>query len=118
MVEPFSGWIASLADGRTVFETPPEAGQLSPWQQLIRSGEKITMLRLQLSGITVMSVPNADGYVQCTRLVTRRITTSTQRGIGSVFGDHVVMTWVDEGRNVWPEIVPLAAYRVHSTLRE
>lgn len=119
----FQGWIASLSNGETVHELPMLDGQLSPWQALLRrlreEDLQITMLRLQRAGATLIAIPGARGYLQCTE-VFKDLQTGAERsrqGIGSVFGETVVMTWIDNSRNIWADLRPLKDLRVHSTLQ-
>jgi len=122
MVKTSGRWLASLSDGRNVIETIPENGRLSPWQALLaemrESGVKMTQLRLQVNGVTVVGARGADGYLQCTeaRINLQTGKQTSIRGIGSVFGDRVYLTWVDDDHNVWQDCRPLADLKVHSTL--
>ncbi len=122
LVKTSGRWLASLSDGRNIIETPPQPGQLSPWQALLaelrESGVRMTQLRLQVNGVTVVGARGADGYLQCTEV---RINLQTREqtvvcGIGSVFGEQVFLTWVDEDHNIWQDVRPLADLVVHSTL--
>ena len=115
-------WIASLSDGRTIFETDPQPGGLSHWQMLLAelrgSDVKMTQLRLQVNGITLIGARNADGYLQCTeiRVILDTGETTSIRGLGSIFGGSVLMNWVDDDHNVWQDVRPVEDLRVHSTL--
>lgn len=120
--EKFNGWIASLSNGETIFERPMEKGKLSPWQDLLKwlrdNPVEMTMLRLQINGVTIIGMRNADGYLQCTQYFKSIFTGAEKfkRGIGSIFKDQVIMNWIDEDRNIWTEILPLKEYLLHSTL--
>jgi hypothetical protein len=121
--EKFNGWIASLSNGETIFERPMEKGKLSPWQDLLKwlrenPSVHMTMLRLQINGITIMGMKNANGYLQCIQYFKSVFTgkEKLKRGIGSVFGNIVVMNWIDEDHNIWTEQLPLKEYLLHSTV--
>lgn len=115
-------WIAYLNNGEVVAETPPGKGELSAWQGLLfrlrQNGERITMLQLQMNGARISAIPKAAGYVQCSEMH-RDLQTKAERhsrGIGSIFGDHVVMIWVDDKNNIWQDIRPLTDLKLHSTI--
>lgn len=121
-MDKFQGWIASLDNGETVHEEWIE-GQESPWQALIkrvRKGEvRITQLRLQRGGITLVALANALGYVQATE---KRMSVNTGneyeiQGIGYVIGDAVILNWINDTGHVWQDIRPLKSMLVHSTLQ-
>lgn len=118
----FSGWIASLSNGETVFETPAVPGEPSSWQKLLsrirEDGLKMTALRLQRGGTTIMARSRAEGYVQCGEIKIALISgkTSNVQGIGTVIGDQVIITWMDNNRNIWQDVRPLNELRIHSTL--
>jgi hypothetical protein len=113
-------WLVSLSDGSTIVEQWIP-GELSPWQQLLKTLEdtkkQITQLRLQAHGRTYVCVSNADGYYQA------RKATSTcggpeveeRHGIGYVTGGQLHMTWVGmESGDVWNEVrsvPPLGVWR-------
>ena len=123
------GWVANLSDGSTVFETPPQEGQLSPWQQLLEkcrndTSIKITMLRLQYGGLSIWAMPHqmCDGYFQA-REVHRIVYRDQYRhlhGVGSVVGDQVFITWLEFTSNgkieIKSDVRPLHTCRVHTTV--
>lgn len=135
----FSGWIASLSDGSTIFEQPPQEGQRSAWQQLLKrlretEGLEMTMLRLQHHGTTVVAMPKkmCDGYFQA-REVQKKFFRSMGvngekerhlQGIGSVVGDQIYICWIDiENGNVYQELRPVISPEgwnslIHTTLYE
>ncbi len=120
--ENFQGWIASISNGSTIFETPMEPGKLSPWQALLRRLKnedlRITLLRLQISGMTLISMREAEGYLQCIEIA-KSVQTGNElirRGLGSIIGGKVYLTWIDEHRNIWQDVRPLEDMRIHSTL--
>jgi hypothetical protein len=103
-------------------------GQLSPWQALLaelrETGVRMTQLRLQVNGVTIIGGQPAKGelacrgYLQC---IEARINLATGaataiRGLGSIYGDLAFITWVDPDHNVWQDVRPLAELKVHSTL--
>jgi len=117
-----TGWIASLSNGETAFETPPVPGQISSWQSLLRRLQQehigITQMRLQKNGTTVIAVPKADGYVHAYEY-SKAVFSGREmqiQGIGSVFGDVVFMTWMNDTGQVWQDIRELSVLRVHSTI--
>jgi hypothetical protein len=121
-VQSSGRWIASLSNGETIFEEPVQPGALSPWQALLQRCRdeqlSITRLRLQMVGVTVTALANASGFVQCSEMH-RDLQTKVERhrrGIGSVIGDVVVINWIDDSRNVWQDVRPLADLKLHSTL--
>lgn len=122
MADTFQGWIASLNTGETVHEEWIE-GQESPWQALIKrvkSGEvRITQLRLQRGGVTLVALPNVEGYVQASevKFSGNMKVQYTYQGIGSVIGDIVVLNWVNDYGQVWQDIRPLNSMLVHSTVQ-
>jgi hypothetical protein len=127
MSNHFEGWIASLSNGETVFETPPVPGEHSAWQALLRrlkaEGLRITQLRLQHASSTVMAARNmgsveAQGFVQAYEMRKALFSgkESHYHGVGSVFGDQVFMVWLDGIGNAWGEVRDLSDLRVHSTM--
>lgn len=115
-------WIASLSNGETIFEEPVQPGALSPWQALLQRCRdedlRIVQLRLQVAGVNVTALAGAAGFVQCSEMH-RDLQTKAERhrrGIGSVIGDVVVINWIDDSRNIWQDVRPLADLRLHSTL--
>lgn len=124
--EKFVGWIASLSDGNEIHEAPTGAGEPSAWQNLIKytkmTGVRVTMLRLIRGGVTVSTMPakNLTGLFQgyeITKTFNSGIETHRQ-GIGSVVGDKVFITWVNDFGNVWQDIRDLSSCIIHTTLRD
>ena len=119
-------WVASLSNGETVIEQPPVAGEISTWQELLArlkvENLKITQMRVQAGKRTVVAMPKVDGYVQCYEQ--RGYVTSSGevvpkdvvQGIGSVIGDQVFITWVNQQGDAWQDMRPLAQMKIHSTL--
>ncbi len=124
--QPFQGWIASLSNGDTVWETPPVPGEKSSWQKLIdrlgRENLKVTGLRVQRGGVTVCALPpkQCDGYYQAYELrkIMFRGQSQHRQACGSVVNDQVFIFWIDEGGNLWQDIRPLESERPHTTLRD
>jgi hypothetical protein len=123
----FQGWIASLSNGETVFQAPDEPGEHSAWQSLLRrlkaEGLRITQMRLQHGGQTVMAnrrmgSAQAEGFVHAYEL--RKAVFSGKeelyQGVGSVFGEEVLMIWMNGDGLSWLEIKPLSEMRIHSTM--
>lgn len=96
---------------------------MSAWQSLLKrlretSDLHMTQLRLQHNGRTVVAVPKAEGYVACYQVHKTLNTTeqTTYQGIGSIVGDQVFMTWINQAGDVWQQIEELNKLKVHSTL--
>lgn len=132
------GWIASLSDGSTVYESKPIKGERTPWQLLLErcrtethettsrlyeNGHeilvpktvplRITMLRMQYGPVMIMAMPQqmCDGYFQAreaTRVVFRDYYIHMQ-GIGSIVGDMVFITWI--------ELLPDNQFQIRSDIR-
>lgn len=124
--KPFRGWIASLSNGETVWETPPVPGEKTAWQALLdrltNENLKMTGLRVQRGGVTLHALPTkmCDGYYHAYELreIMWRGGTEHRQACGSVIGDKVFIFWIDDGGNVWQDIRPLSTERIHSTLRD
>lgn len=124
--DKFQGWIASLSNGETVFESPSTSGEISAWQKLRARCEKegisVTQIRLQLGGLTFIGANNADGYCQCweqhLNLFDKTKPPLLFRGIGSVIEEHVFITWVDSSGNIKQEIRTLESMAVHCVLKK
>lgn len=134
------GWIASLSNGETVYETQPEEGKPTPWQGLIERTRNethttknsevevpltITMMRLQYGPLMVQAMPHqmCDGYFQAREalhVVYRNIDVN-KHGIGSVVGDNVFITWIEMTPTgqfyVKSEVRPLESCKVHTTVK-
>jgi hypothetical protein len=115
-----------LSNGETVFETGDPMDDLTGWQQLIdrcRSENlRITQLQLQRNGVTIVSVPNAEVYLQAyeARSSGRNTTKTTlMQGVGVVVNDMVHITWiaVDE-RLVKQDVRPLSLMYLHTNYRQ
>jgi len=120
------GWIATLSDGTTAAEAPPIPGERTSWQLLIdHIKEKeisITRLVLQRGATRAVALPpkSCDGYYQAyeiKKVLWRDIDVKLQ-GIGSVVGDQVYITWIDDTNTVTQDIRPLDGSLVHTTLRD
>lgn len=125
------GWIASLSDGSTVFESKPVLGERTPWQKLLDRCRKdeslsITMIRLQYGPITIMAMPQkmCDGYFQAREAehIYYRNVNVSRHGIGSVVGDQVFITWLEFTKDsqvyIRHDVRPLDTCRVHTTVME
>jgi hypothetical protein len=124
--EKFQGWTATLSNGENVWETEPVPNEFTPWRKLLNRLEeenlKITSLRLQRSGITLhaLSQKQCDGYYQAMEKHISAITHEVlmvKQGIGSVVGDKIFITWVDDNGNVWMDVRSFLADKTHTTLR-
>jgi hypothetical protein len=80
----------------------------------------MTMLRLQRNGTTIHAIPASSGYFQACENIKKfwAGTENTRQGIGSVVGDKIFITWVDDNGNIWTQIRELESDRMHTTLRE
>ncbi len=116
--EKHQGWVASLSSGETIFQTPTLPKVLSPWNQLLARCEEediyITQIQLQLHGITLVGMTNADGYTAFydqaqSAFNPERV--DTYQGIGSVLGDWLICTATNESRHVWQSFRQLADMR-------
>lgn len=121
------GWIASLSNGETVFQTENVLGERSAWGKLIDrcadEGLWLTQIQLQLNSRTIVGIKNAVGY--CTFVDYRedglmadgpgKIT--RQAGIGSVVGSNVYCTLVNSEGQSWQDSRPLASMRAHCILQ-
>lgn len=125
------GWVASLSNGETVFETPPVPGERTSWKNLIHrcvdENIRITQMRLQVGGKTIVAVPNAGGYaffkrMRRTGLVAREMGATPQvltfACLGIVVGDNVVINVLDAQGDIKMEIQPLSTARVHCWLKD
>lgn len=123
---PFRGWIASLSTGETVFEQLTGKGELTAWQGLLQrcrnsnGNVRITQLRLQRGGITVTSIPKAAGYIQAyeAKISNLHRTQTHYQGIGSIHGDHVFITWVNDQGDVFQDVRPLKEVWMHTEHRQ
>lgn len=116
------GWVASLSNGETVFETEPVDGEVSAWKKLqgrLKEEElKITQMRLQKGGVTVVGLPGAEGYVQAYNLQKSLYSGKevTVQGIGSIISSLVFMNWMNDTGQIWQAVYPLEDLKVHSSL--
>jgi hypothetical protein len=123
------GWIASLSNGETVYETNPEEGKPTPWQALLQKCEdediKITMIRLQYGPFMIQAMPEpmCDGYFQAREVqqIVYRNTMRYLQGIGSVVGDQVFITWAEftNDRQIYvsSDVRPLESCKIHTTVK-
>lgn len=125
MSEKHQGWVASLSNGETVFQEEPahEPNQKSSWTKLrMRCEEEglyITQIQLQLHGMTLVGMQNADGYCAFYEYVGSffKQASAKYQGIGSVLGDFVVITMTNESKTVWHEIRPLTDMYMHCQMK-
>jgi hypothetical protein len=124
------GWIASLSDGETVFQTENVLGERSAWGKLVdkcaEEGLWVTQMQLQINSRTIVGIKNAAGYchfmdvrVDGLRQVGGTPMKETRHvGIGSVVGNNVYCTLVNEQGQSWQDSRPLASMRAHCILRQ
>ncbi len=122
--EKHQGWVASLSNGETVFQTPNIPGERTAWGKLQERCEEeeifITQIQLQMYGNTLVGIPNADGYTafyEYTQSWAHRDIGATHQGIGSVLGDWVSIMFSNESGHVWQGLRPLADMREHCQLK-
>ena len=124
--EKHQGWVVSLSNGETVFQTPDIEGERSAWGKLIdrcdEEGLWITQLQLQLYGRTIAGIKGADGYTSFTDYRQEGIVGSGTRivrhkGIGSVVGDTVICTLLNDEGQTWQDSRPLASMLAHCVLK-
>ena len=124
------GWIATLSDGKTMYEGSPIPNEPTPWQMLLKhcreKGLEITGLRLQWGNAIVMTMPRkmCDGYFHACEAAYDGLLGAPvekhKQGVGSVIGDQVYITWFemkDYSLYVWPDVRSLKDNRVHTTLQ-
>lgn len=122
---PFRGWIATLSNGDTFWETPTNPGEKSAWQKLLdkldADGLRVTGLRLQRGGLNfhALSQKQCRGYYQAyevreTMWGGKKL---MRQGCGSVVGDLVFITWIGDDGGIWQDIRPLSGEIIHTTLR-
>lgn len=121
----FQGWIISLSNGSQLLEGATQPGERTSWQQMIdyihKNNLKPTALSLVWNGMRVRAIPKADGYFQgydASIVLFGEKKTAVARGIGSVFGDKVFITWITEKGEVKQDIRLLKENILHTTLRE
>lgn len=112
---PKDRWIATLSDGRTVFQdkTPHKPSAWRRLQRLIHGSElRITSLRLQASGqnINMPSPEEVDGYWQASRIrkiVAPGVTSENiDHGIGYVKDGFTYITWIGADGSMTSETRP------------
>jgi hypothetical protein len=130
-IEPSEGfsvsWTAILSNEEFVREEEPIANEPMSWQKLLirLSEENLSIHVLQLhrgfTTITSLLGERCDGFFQAHE---KRISIyGGQRseyhlqGIGSVIGDNVFITWIDDNGGVWQDVRPLEIVRTHTTLK-
>lgn len=120
------GWVASLSNGETVFETPDIPGQPKAWGRLMQrcldEGLYVTQIQLQIAGNTWVGRKNADGYcffrdVRIGGFVGGNISERHYAGIGSVVGDRVYCTIVDANLQAEQDVRSLDSMRAHCVLK-
>ena len=122
------GWIASLSNGETVFESgmtlQKPKGELTAWQRLLQrlkaDNLRITQLRLQRGSVTIVAMPNAEGYMQAyeSRISAKTLKSRSVQGIGTIVGNLVYITWINNQGHVWQDVRPLEDVWVHTDRRQ
>lgn len=127
------GWVASLSNGETVFESDFKLapGERSPWGQLIErcevEGIWITQIQLQRYGRNIVGIHNADGYCFFNDKHIQGFRSSGpdgrpareihMYGIGSVIDGEVYCTLLDSQGQTRQDTRPLARMRLHCILK-
>jgi len=71
---------------------------------------RITQLRLQRGGMTAVAIPGADGYFQSyEQRTTNKGSRKWVQGIGSIVGQRVFITWLDDDGNCWQDVREIGA---------
>lgn len=125
MNAPFQGWIMSLSNGNQLLEGTPAPGDKTSWQQAIdhikRENLKPTALTLIWRGVRVQAQPKADGYFQGYDVSIPLFGERKERklrGIGTVVGDKVFITWISDSGEIRQDVRALKDNLIHTTLRE
>jgi len=120
------GWVASLSNGETIFETATVPGELSPWQALRKHCEDndlwITQIQLQIAGKTWVGKKGADGYCFFRDAIIAGYVGGNPNekhyaGIGSVVGDEVHCTVIDANLQSSQDVRSLASMQAHCVLK-
>lgn len=125
------GWIASLSNGETVFQTPNVEGERTAWGKLIDRCSAdpelfVTQIQLQHDGGTVVGIKNASGYAAFVDYRAEGFVVRGEQGpakqvrhlgIGSVVGETVYCTLINEQGQSWQDSRPLHAMRIHCILK-
>lgn len=133
----FQGWIAFLSNGHTIPETPPKAGEITPWQKLLKQLKEddtleIKRISLVVRGVQLMSLPRkqCDGFFHAYEVRKHFFESMGEegmeeirlQGIGSVVGDKVFIQWINitpqqhVSAYVTSEIRDLGSCKIHTTL--
>jgi hypothetical protein len=124
--EKHQGWVASLSNGETVFESQQVPGELTPWGKLRQrcslEGIWITQMQLQINGKNWTGIVNADGYcwfrdVRIEGFMSGNAKESHHAGIGSVLAETVYCTVVDSNGQSQQSARPLANMQAHCVLK-
>lgn len=123
--QKFQGWTATLSNGDIAWETEPEPGERTPWQKLLdrleKENLKITSLRVQRGKTTLHALPHkeCDGYFQAYEVFMSSQTKLEykRQGCGSIVGDKIFITWIDENGNVWGDVRNFTENKIHTTLK-
>ena len=120
------GWVASLSNGETIFQTDEVPGEPTPWRKLVeRCAEEdlwLTQIQLQLGGQTFVGIRNADGYCyfrdyEKTGIFSGNFKEKHHIGIGSVVGGTVYCTRIDEQLQSQQDSRTLASMSLHCILK-
>ena len=117
-------WIANFSNGSTAVEGKPIAGEITPWQGILKymreNQLKMTGIRLEVNDLIVYAMPYkmCDGYFHAYEIRKSMYSGGENRfqGIGSIVKDLVFINWVNLVTNeVTQEVRTLEECRVHTT---
>ena len=107
-------WIASLSDGKTVFEdhTPGEPAAWKRLKNYVRANSlQITNLRLEVYGqaVTLISIKDgAEGYWHVNSMAALAgINESYARGVGYIKDGDIHIVWIKDNGQAVPEVRPM-----------
>lgn len=124
--EKHQGWVASLSDGSTVFEEPPVPGERTSWGKLQERCKKdglwVTQIQLQRHGQNIVGIQKAAGYAafmdyRKEGMMGTQSRTAHYYGIGSVVGEMVYCTIMNEQGQFWQDTRQLASMRAHCIMK-
>ena len=124
------GWVASLSNGETVFQEPNLPGERTAWGKLVdrcaASNKElwVTQIQMQMYGRTVVGIKSAAGYTTFVDYRAEGFMGGERPGrevryfgIGSVIGDKVYCTLLNEEGQTWQDSRQLASMRLHCILK-
>lgn len=139
-VNQHAGWFVKLQNEEWIFQIDENnsdgkwKGELSSWQQLLQrcelGNERIVELYLRRGGIIVRALPHrrkkddlaqhgAQGFFQAYEMhsAINGKGSLLMQGIGAIFGDMIIITWMDAYGNTAQDVRPLSKMWVHTNMR-